>query len=344
MKLNLSIGLFLVVLLDSTSLFASEHSSYVEPAPKFIANLPPGEEVEAPPEPVVESSAIYLDVDSKGNVYSDSLVRNDLGVYEFSHKLVSKETLSNLRSRHEVVLQNMENITLPGEVAATSSGSTCTLPSFFSIVSNGDTIPLGNIKVLNTNRPPDTDTQWLVYDFYTIGYRNAGAHMPNVMFHEDVLHGWGAFIGDNHGSPYGCGASSRFNSQIEGWVQYAPAPPPGTTTSTWQSYTFASSCGNEMYDGPAIIAPGFYAPKYRMEIQASTGHWVQYRILQYKNVFGSGWGWHVLTNYTVLDVDTGNWAHPYVFNNSAQGIYMGSTKSAAVPWSIYISGVQCGWF
>lgn len=166
--------------------------------------------------------------------------------------------------------------------------------------------------------------------------------MPVALFHEDTLHGWGAFIGDNSGDlVYGCGNPAKFNSQIEGWVQYGSPPQP--ISPTWQNTVFPSSYGNEMYDGPVMVVPGFlHLPRYRMEMQASTGHWVSYRILEYKL---SPNRWKTLTDWTTLDVDTGIWDDPpHTFNNSAEGIFIFSTDGNPLPWEIRISNTQCGWF
>jgi hypothetical protein len=253
--------------------------------------------------------------------------------------------LDEIRSQQDVVLKNMENIGLPGESSSegssTASTSSCPLPSNFSIVANEDGEAVGFAKVADTNRPPEATTQWIVFDFFTRGYRLAGSHMPIALFHEDTMHGWGSFIGDNHASPAGCGASSRFNSQIEGWIQYGTPPQP--PSSTWQSYTFSSSCGNVMYDGPVMIVPGYlHVPRYRMEMHSSTGHWVAYRIWEWKL---SLYDWEVLTEWTALDVDTGNWAFPPpIFNNAAEGIFIIATDGNPIPWQIHIYSTQCGWF
>jgi hypothetical protein len=197
--------------------------------------------------------------------------------------------------------------------------------------------------VYTTSRPVGATTQWLVFDFYTVNYRNAGSHMFMPLFWDDVLHGWGAFIGDNHESPAGCGSSSRFNSQIEGWIQTDPTPP--WPSADWQSSVFngPTSCGAEMYDGtiPLGYPPGSI-PKYRFEMQASTGHWVAYRILY--RIPGSP-TWHTLTDWKAIDVDTGSWAVPPPLNwlTGTEGIYMNALTGSG-SWSINLSEVDCGWF
>ena len=112
----------------------------------------------------------------------------------------------------------MAETSLPGETSGEmiAAASTSWLPTRFSITgSSNGAIPIGFAKVVNTSRPVGATTQWIVFDFWTRRYRGRGSHMPIHLFHDEILHGWGSFIGDNHGSyrwdsSYaGCGASSR---------------------------------------------------------------------------------------------------------------------------------------
>lgn len=335
----------LVALLFSTTLQADQRANGVEPTSKFKSNLPPDETFEAPPQQIGENPPVYLDVDSEGNVYQLVAIREKAGTYNLSHKLVGQEALVELGSKETIILQNMENIELTGGFSeagqSAASGGSCPLPSSFSILGDSNGGTWGFAKVASTNRPPAATTQWIVFDFYTRRYRIADAHMPVALFHEETMHGWGALIGNNSGSAFGCGGSSPYNSQIEAWIQYGSHPQP--LSATWQNTVLPSSCGNEMYDNPVMIVPGYWhVPRYRMEMQTSIGHWVSYRILEYKL---SPLGWETLTDWTTFDVDTGYWPFPPpIFNNSAEGIFILSTPGKPIPWEIRISNTQCGWF
>lgn len=353
MKIRRQYIIVIVALFSTLSLSANTPSDNDQSTPLFIPNLPPWEGSETPPEPIsiIKKPPVYLDIDSEGSVYTINAVQDKSGTYEISYKRITEKKLDEIRSENnvDIILQNMEEISLPGESSTTESGSGCPLPNSWSIVAGSDGMPAGFVKVANTNRPPEATTQWIVFDFFTRYYRGRGAHMPIALFHEETMHGWGTFIGDNHGSyrwwdgTYaGCGPDSRFNSQIEGWIQYGTPPQP--PSYTWQNTVFEDSCGGEMYDGPVMIVPGFlHVPRYRMEMHSSTGHWVAYRIWEYIKALGD---WEVLTEWTARDVDAGNWPFPTrVFNNNAEGIYIFSTPAGNPdPFQIHAYNTQCGWF
>ena len=362
MKLNRLIGFSIAVLFNSSLFAANQFSDGIELPPGFLANLPPGETVESVPGQILEDPPIYLDVDDKGRAYGQYLERDKAGNLSSKTERVYPKRLRELRDQgRNVVLQNMSEISLPGEfsgdLAAAASTSFCPLPSSFSILGSSDNMPTGFAKVANTNRPAGVTTQWIVFDFWTSNYRNRGSHMPIHLFHDEIVHGWGSFIGDNHESPKKCNSTAFFNSQIQGWVQLPPQPPPGVLRNDWQSVTYngSSSCGNEMFDGVVMIIPelNVFVPKYRLEMQASTGHWVAYRIFEYKHPPGTVLvlpeNWEVLTDWRVLDVDAdlSAWSEgspPWL--SGTEGILIQATKtsSGSPNWSINISNTQCGWF
>lgn len=325
-------------------LLASDDSSDSGKPPPELFALPYWVDISAVPEPIVEDPPVYLDVDSKGNVYRLKMAKDKSGRYSIAPELMTESKVSEISSRREIVLQNMEDIALPGQKSSATSTYTCPLPGRYSILGNSNGEAVGFIKVANTNRPPNVTTQWITFDFSTENYRDNGSHMSIVLFHEELVHGWGGFIGDNHESVAGCGASALFNSQIEAWILYGANPQP--PSATWQSSVFNSSnsCGSEMYDGPGLVLPGgITLPRYRMEMHASTGHWVSYRILEFQL---SSWSYETLTGWNSLDVDLGYWPFPPpVFNNAAEGIFMLATDSPNQgTWEINITNTQCGWF
>jgi len=343
MNANKFVFLSAIILLTSPLLAADQLLDESKPPPEFF-KPPAGIDIMALPEPILENPPVYLDVDSNGNVYRLNAVKNKSGTYTFSHVLMNESNVDDIRSQRDVVLQNMEDLVLPGQQQSAASSSACPVPGNYSIVGDSNGNAVGFMKVANTNRPPNVTTQWMVFDFYTENYRDRGSHMPIALFHEDTMHGWGTFIGDNHLSAAGCGASARFNSQIEAWIQYGTPPQP--PSATWQASVFngPTSCGNEMYDGPGLALPGgIRYPRYRMEMHSSTGHWAAYRIWEFQV---SSWSWVVLTSWKSLDVDTGYWPFPPpVFNNAAEGIFIFATNAATSgTWKISITSTQCGWF
>lgn len=95
-----------------------------------------------------------------------------------------------------------------------------------------------------------------------------------------------------------------------------------------------------MYDGYAKYSPP-EQPRYRFEMQASTGHWVSYRILEWN---GAAHSFVKLTDWKVIDVDTGDWDPAPQWLTDSEGIFIGPTDGSAGPWKIKINNVQCGWF
>jgi hypothetical protein len=351
MKLKMFVVLSITVLLSVSALAADKPLNESKPPPDFFT-LPAGVDIRALPEPILEDPPVYLDVDSDGNVYRLSLGQGKSGLISLSYEPVTDQELTELRSQHAVVLQNRAEMSLPGESlgsgGAAASSSSCTFPTALTFV-GVDGVAVGNFNVAGTNRPAGTNTQWLIYDFYTTDYRGAGSHMISSLFHKDINHGWGNFIGDSSQLAQSCGTTAFFNSQIEGWMQLAVPEPPEypETTATWQNSVFngSNSCGKEMYDGP-IVYYGVTLPRYRMEMHASTGHWVAYRIMKLIPV--AGLQWYDLTGWKFLDVDTGYWPNGVpTFDDAAQGILMGANNGYLGPnwdWSLTLSGIQCGWF
>lgn len=348
MKLQSKTNLLTFLLFIPQLLLADQNLADLQKAGVFLDNLPPWELYEAPPRVITQDPPVFLDTDSEGNVSTLNITKTKSGTYEVTNRILSASELVNLGMDQTIVFRENDSSNLPSsslEQTQMALGSTsCPLPASLTIAGTATNVEAtGGITVSNTSRPVGATTQWLVFDFWTNQYRGRGSHMPMALFHAPILHGWGAFIGDNHGASNGCGSSSRFNSQIEGWIQTVEPPTP-QITEDWQSYTFANSCGNEMVDGTVVLLEGGNVPRYRFEMQTSTGHWVSYRILQRFN--GSA-TWHTLTDWTTLDVDTGNWAiQPLNWLTGTEGILIGATKATlgTGSWSIKMYNVDCGWF
>jgi len=266
--------------------------------------------------------------------------------------------VARIHSKYPVILKN-----LPGKNSQQkfrdnkSSTSVCPLPGSFSLVKDINTPAnqqsLGSQKFLNTNRPPNTGTQWLVFDFFTFNFRGS-THMVNMLFFKEplvnqTLHGWGNILGDNHngGTPRGsagCGSNSRFNSEVEAWYQIIPSNT--GNTAYWQSAVFSQTCGAEMFDGPVTINAGTpsepdyqHFPRYRLELHANTSHWVAYRIWRF-----TGSNWIIHTPWKGIDVDSANWIGGTVnFDNNAEGILIAAINAGS-NWSFIVNNVQCGWF
>lgn len=291
----------------------------------------------------LQNHPLYINEDSKGNLYRIELKQDKAGVYDIIEIPVTDEEIKRLEADGQKILITPDSESLSkGAVAAMSSS--CPVPANFnlSISSNGSVY--GTQSFLSTNRPSNTTTQWVVFEFFTKSYRGAGSHIPIVPFFKDALHGWGGFIGDNHGSSFGCGPNATFNSQIEGWYQLPPAPPSGQTTFSWRSKTFngSNSCGNEMYDG----WPGAN-PYYRLIMHANTGKWVAYQIE--KKVGGQ---WQAHTSWKALQVTSQNWpyntpntpnAPPPPLDTSSEGILVGPTPGVTNA-IVFVKNFDCGWF
>src|SRR5690554_665125 len=152
--------LIILLLFNPTFLSANQNSNDSKLSYEAISNSPIWDRLKAPPEPIVETPPIYLDIDSKKNVYRVDVEQDKAGNYNFSDVLVSQQTLKEIRSHQPVILQNMANIDLPGERGTSALSSSCPLPTSFQIAALGDGIALGSAKVANTNRPAEATTQW----------------------------------------------------------------------------------------------------------------------------------------------------------------------------------------
>ena len=327
-------------------------------------NVPEGVDLWAPPQPVSAKAVIFIEVDPERGPVRMALEPTANGQLTVGKEEIDAETLAVLEREYEVVTnesspQFVAELLNRGQLS--SATGNCPLPASLAIAGNANGEAIGGFDIHFSNRPVGKNTQWIAFDFYTKSYRGSRSHMPIALRHEDLLHGWGGFIGDNRFSPQGCGGNSRFNSQIEGWVQVTPDPleypnfnpddpttypPPGPH---WQSLTYSSSCGAELRDGWIPIAPGAGLPRYRMIMHAASSHWVGYQIQEWDTTSG----WSIVTSWTDLDTDlpdpiTGdNWhSPPPPYNNGAEGIFIGATDSLSqVPfWSIRLSNIQCGWF
>jgi len=357
MKLKLILLLTAICIVRSPLGLAEESLSVAKFNPKPI----PGINIKAMPEPIINEPPVYMNVDSKGNVYRTKLYRRKNGTYEISDEIVPPETLAKIHSTRTVYLEDLNSQNgsrWQQQGRDKSSTSACPLPTSFTLAGlNGQVY--GSQKRLSTNRPAGTTTQWLVYDFWTTNFRQSRSHAGNILFFKEApnlpnasLHGWGNIIGDNHGSPYGCGSSSRFNSEIEAWYQLIKTYDSNgnlVNTPDWQSKVFPQTCGREMYDGRVLVNTGIpgephyvFYPKYRLEMHSNTSHWVAYRIWRF-----TGSNWVVHKNWTGVDVDSGNWSGgPPNFDESAQGILISAVDNPNVTptWNLFITNTQCGWF
>lgn len=322
----------------------------------------------APPKTVTEASILLLERDSLGTPLRLRLSRDKQGSLIAARVPYDLDALRAISPSINVVTEEaseaeIENLVERGIIAPSSQSSSCPVVSSFSIIGDAQGRAIGGVDVHQTQKPTGAETQWVTFDFYTRNYRGSRSHMPIVLRHEDLLHGWGAFIGDNQASAMGCGPDSGFNSQIEGWMVYTPDevefpnfdpedsstfPPPG---DRWQSKTYKSSCGSELVDGWIPVVPGVGLPRYRMAVQAASSKWAAYQIQEWI----PGQGWEIVTAWTdmdtsapeLIDQQLKDWPFPPPnYNLNAQGIFVGATDSVTgVPnWEIRISNFQCGWF
>lgn len=343
------------------SLFASFAWSTEERLPLYV---PPGIDLMAPPSPVAQRPTVFIKTNKDGANVRQILTRTADDVLVRITKDISDDELSALAKDYAIVNEN-EVTDLARELADLDIGSqsnssgACPLPTEFSIVGDSTGEPVGELMFPHSNRPAGAETQWLLFDFYTYKYRLAGSHVPIVLRFKDVVHGWGALIGDNHNSPQGCDdPNSRFNSEIEGWTALPPYPgfdpdtdPWPSPGSTWQSLAFNASCGAEMFDGAVHVGPSYiHVPRYRMLVHAASSHWVAYQIAEWS----VSSGWTIITSWTDLDTDLPNpppdvydwFSPPPPYDNDADGVMIGATPSnnGTANWAVHFSNVNCGWF
>lgn len=345
MKVKRINGLIIYWVFISSLTVAGEARSEADLIPEFLPNLPPWEIEEAPPKKITVNPPVFLKIDADGNVYRQKLTRDSSGTYDLTKEVISDATLAELDSVRTIVF--IEDEELPkgkkkgkGNPQDDVLSEVCTIPPTFSLIGDSSGESQVFFESEFTSKPVDATTQWIQFDFWTEDFRGRGNHAVLPLFWTEVLHGWGALLGDNHRSSDGCGSSSRFNSQVEGFLSLPPKPPV-TPAPTWQNAVFSSTCGNEMYDGRYTIAPGFTVPRYRMEMQSSTGHWVAYRIFEY----GVN-GWEIITDWQSTDTDTGPWPFPPpMWVPDTEGIYIGATDAEHPgAWSFNFTDVRCGWF
>jgi hypothetical protein len=261
------------------------------------------------------------------------------GTLDLRSEVIPESTIEQLSKRFDLIFTEAaapnSSISTAGPTMQ-AAASSCPLPSSFTIAGDANGEPVSEQVFPSTNRPPGANTQWIVFDFFTYSYRGSNAHMPVVLRFKDVIHGWGAFFGENSGSSQGCGASSEFNTQIQGWVQQPPFPgwnpdvdPPPPPGPTWQSLAYKGSCGTELYDGPAWDPVTSWTPRYRMTIHSASSHWAAYQVQEWFAYTG----WSVVTPWTALDTDqpdlpppdgTGaNWLYPPPpYDQSSTGIFI----------------------
>jgi hypothetical protein len=319
----------------------------VEPGDHLPRIIPDELDWFGPPEPVDDKKVLYLEIGERGETLRLRLNRTARQQWEIYSEQVPKKELDELEQQYLIVTERSDRATIDDLVGrspiTSSSSSSCPLPSAFSIVGDSSGNAIGGVDFHGTGRPPGTNTQWLSFDFYTTNYSGSNSHAPLVLRHEDTLHGWGAFLGDNSGSPDGC-TGNPHTTQIEGWVVYGTSGVPGPL---WQSNTFPNSCGNQLVDGRVTILPGVGLPRYRMVIHAASSKWAAYEVMEYDRF--SGWITH--TPWTSLNTasqgsGTGWPFPPPPYNLNAEGIFVGATDSlSGVPnWQINFSNVNCGWF
>lgn len=311
--------------------------------PDFLRNLPPWEIYEEPPQRIFAPPPVYVDVDAAGNFVTKVVKMTRSGGYEISEKVLSPSLLRKVIETRHIIFKDKED---PAQLPVESELAACPLPSTFSITLINNNDPVGNQALYDTSKPADATTQWLSYDFYTEDYRGSTSHVVNALWFKDYLYGWGGLIGDNSVSSRGCGSTALFNSQIEGFT--CPDDPDWEHGCKNAVYNGPESCGNEMFDGPAYTEGGQEVPRYRMEMQTSEGHWVAYRIFEYKTLMG----WVILTDWRSLDVDTEDYLpppppqYPNWLDYVTQGIYLGATAATDFIGTAHvnISNVNCGWF
>ena len=225
----------------------------------------------------------------------------------------------------------------------------CSMPANFDITADNQGQVIGNYYCLTTTASNTVSTQWVGFDFYTSpNYEGQATHNIIVPFFKQILHGWGAFFGNNSQDLlHGCGTNMIYTTQIEGWLQLpqpigSPPIQPGEQRNTWQSMTYngPNSCGAELHSGGTSANP---QPRYRMSIQASTGKWVSYQVEQYPVNEGNP---TVVTPWKTLNVLSQTWPKPQGTSNldsTAQGLFIGSIDGGN-DWTIYIRNLSYGWF
>ncbi|CAH9017026.1 hypothetical protein [Candidatus Nitrosacidococcus sp. I8] len=212
----------------------------------------------------------------------------------------------------------------------------CPIPTNFTIYGDSSGQVFGNYYCLTTTTSNTVNTQWVGFNFYTstnYGTQQQPTHNIIVPFFKQVLHGWGAFFGNNSQSSDGCGANMTFTTQIEGRAQTGLPTVP--QSQDWQSKTYngPNSCGAELQPYHS----------YHMDIQANNNTWVAYQVQEYQNgnlVTVTPW-----KQLQVL-VPGQKWNPPILAPNldfSAKGLFIGSVPGGS-NWTIYISNFSYGWF
>lgn len=303
----------------------------------------------------VQNAPIYLYRDKAGLTFALQ-VQPDLqrpsGYRVYKHYALP-EDIVDLRARGVTIdhlpYDDDDDDDQRGPRAATKSADTCTTthyPTDFNITyANG--VVWGNVGVCQTDsRPPGTNTQVVDFEVFSENYKGKGAHTPVVLWFKRTLHGHGMYFGDT--SSYECsnGQPSSYNTRVEGWsLWHTPDPGDPPTGPYWSSteLNFNDTCGAPWDDG-WIVALGVVTTKYRVNVHASSGQWVQYLVDRWN---GSSWVTH--TPPVVKNVTYSNWttpAGPGTFDASANGLFIGSTPPtvSASTWTIGIRALTVGWF
>jgi hypothetical protein len=316
-------------------------SAALEPTPQGESTAPPIDELQAAP--------VYFYQDSAGNLSRIAAYLEPGGTLRVERVPVSAKEIDSLEAAgFSIATLSDALLNAPGGAESSAPGGpesatsgVCPIPANFGITADGSGNVYGNQIAGSTNRPPGVTTQWVDFDFYTRYYHGQPTHNPIIPFFKDTVHGWGAFFGNNSGSPDGCGSTALFNSQIQGWYQLPAGGPPGSANWRSKAYNGPDSCGSEMYDG-------YYDSnnRYHMTVHASTGNWAAYEIKRYQN--------GVLVPHTpwkAIQVTREPWPwndqppQPPVppLDSSAQGLAILSTPGGSY-WTIFFHNVNCGWF
>ncbi|CAH9019364.1 hypothetical protein [Candidatus Nitrosacidococcus sp. I8] len=209
----------------------------------------------------------------------------------------------------------------------------CPIPTNFTIYGDSSGNVFGNIYCLTTTTSNTVSTQWVGFDFYTSpNYEGQATHNIIVPFFKQILHGWGAFFGNNSQDLlHGCGSNMIYTTQIEGWAQLLN--PQGPQDQQSLTYNGPNSCGAELHSG------GTPQPHYRMSIQASTGKWVSYQVQEYQNG-----NLVTVTPWKTLNVLSQNWPNGTPnLDSTAKSLFIGSVKGGN-NWTIYVNNFSYGWF
>lgn len=236
---------------------------------------------------VVPQTLYAAEPDKAGNVvlYSDK----SGAIYTYEIQLTGKDRAYKMVpravSRDEVNAIQAEgfDVSLKAETAV-AEGLISSLPSSFSIIRRFGNV-YGNIWTGGT-RPPNTTTQWVVFNLKSYGYNQIGEHVATSLFLDanalastpPYIVGNGMIIGDVHlrtADDGGCGSASWptvpiYNSQVEAywaggnWIYGASCETVALQDATTYSFTLhATTNGWVAYWTNLGYPPGIYTLNQR---------------------------------------------------------------------------------